>query len=218
VEDFSAQQERMVREQIERRGLTDTRLLQAFRSVPRHHFVPLEERPRAYHDGPLPIGGGQTISQPYIVALMTSLLHLDGSQRVLEIGAGSGYQAAILGQLAESVHSVERLPELAERAAALLQALGSGNVFIHVGDGSLGWPQAAPYHAILVTAAAPRVPDPLLEQLAPGGRLVLPVGGRGGQELQVWERTPRGLQMENNIPVAFVPLRGKEGWPEEDWQ
>ena len=218
MDDYSAQQERMVREQIERRGLTDALLLQAFRQIPRHRFVPQEERQRAYRDGPLPIGGGQTISQPYIVALMTSLLHLDGGQRVLEIGTGSGYQAAILGQLAKSVHTVERLPELAERAAALLKELGSGNVFVHVGDGSLGWREAAPYQAILVTAAAPRVPDALLEQLAPGGRLVLPVGGRSGQDLQVWECTPDGMQIENNIPVAFVPLRGKEGWPEEDWQ
>lgn len=210
--------EQMIREQIARRGLTNPRLLDAFRRVPRHLFVPPEARPSAYRDGPLPIGDGQTISQPYIVALMTQLLQLDGTQRVLEIGAGSGYQAAILGQLARSVHTVERLPALAQRATARLQELGYANIFVHIADGSTGWPEAAPYDGILVTAAAPRVPDALLQQLAPSGRLVLPVGGRSGQELQVWERTPGGLQMQNNIPVAFVPLRGKEGWSEEDWE
>jgi len=216
--DYSVLQEMMIREQIARRGLTNPRLLDAFRRVPRHRFVPPEARRDAYRDGPLPIGGGQTISQPYIVALMTSLLHLDGTQRVLEIGTGSGYQAAILGLLAGSVHTVERLPELAERAAALLRDLGYTNIFVHTGDGSLGWSEAAPYDSILVTAAAPRAPDALLEQLAPGGCLVLPVGGRSGQELQVWTRTPSGMEMENNVPVAFVPLRGQEGWPEKDWQ
>ena len=216
--DYSVQQEMMVREQIARRGLTNPRLLDAFRRVPRHRFVPPEVRHESYRDGPLPIGGGQTISQPYIVALMTSLLNLDGTQRVLEIGTGSGYQAAILGLLAGNVHTVERLPELAERATALLRDLGYTNIFVHTGDGSLGWPEAAPYDAILVTAAAPRAPDALLEQLAVGGCLVIPVGGRAGQELQVWTRTPAGMEMENNVPVAFVPLRGQEGWPEEDWE
>lgn len=218
VPDYSALQEQMVREQIERRGLKDPRLLEAFRRVPRHQFVPPAVRRDAYRDGPLPIGGGQTISQPYIVALMTSLLHLDGSQRVLEIGTGSGYQAAILGLLAGSVHTVEFLPELAERAEALLRDLGYTNIFVHTGDGSLGWPDAAPYDAILVTAAAPRVSDALLAQLAVDGQLVLPVGGREGQELQVWTRTRDGMQMETNVPVAFVPLRGREGWPETDWE
>lgn len=216
--DFSVLQEAMVREQIARRGLSNPRLLEAFRRVPRHRFVPAELQRDAYRDGPLPIGGGQTISQPYIVALMTSLLHLDGTQRVLEVGTGSGYQAAILGLLAGSVHTVERLPELAERAEALLRDLGYTNIFVHTGDGSLGWPEAAPYDAILVTAAAPRAPVALLEQLAPGGRMVIPVGGRAGQELQVWTRTPAGMEMESNVPVAFVPLRGQQGWPEEDWE
>lgn len=215
--DFSALQEMMIREQIARRGLKDPRLLEAFRRVPRHRFVPPDLRRDAYRDGPLPIGGGQTISQPYIVALMTSLLHLDGTQRVLEIGTGSGYQAAILGLLARSVHTVEFLPELADRAEALLRDLGYTNIFVHTGDGSLGWPEAAPYDSILVTAAAPRAPDALLDQLAVGGCLVIPVGGRAGQELQVWTRTPAGVEMESNVPVAFVPLRGQEGWPEEDW-
>lgn len=218
MEEEANLRELMVNEQIARRGINDPRLLEAFRRVPRHRFVPLDSRPQAYRDGPLPIGAGQTISQPYIVALMTDLLRLDGTQRVLEIGTGSGYQAAILGELARSVHTVERLPELAERAAALLRELGYTNIHVHTGDGSLGWPEAAPYDGILVTAAAPRAPDPLLEQLAPGGRLVAPVGGRAGQELQIWTRTPCGLEMESEIPVAFVPLRGKEGWREEDWE
>lgn len=217
MDDFDALREAMVREQIEQRGVRDPRVLAAMRRVPRHRFVPPEAQHHAYRDGPLPIGGGQTISQPYIVALMTSLLRLDGRQRVLEIGTGSGYQAAILGELAEEVHSVERLPELAQRAAALLAELGYTNIHAHPGDGSLGWPEAAPYNGILVAAAAPRVPDALLEQLAPGGRLVIPVGGRSGQDLQLWQRAPGGLEMHTELPVAFVPLRGQAGWPDDLW-
>ncbi len=217
MDDFDTLREAMVRRQIEQRGVRDPRVLAAMRRVERHRFVPPEEQHHAYQDGPLPIGGGQTISQPYIVALMTSLLRLDGRQRVLEVGTGSGYQAAVLGELAADVHTVERLPELAQRAATLLAELGYTNIHVHPGDGSLGWPQAAPYDAIIVTAAAPRVSEALLEQLAPGGRLVIPVGGRGGQDLQLWLRTPAGLEMHSEIPVAFVPLRGQEGWPEGEW-
>lgn len=211
-EDYEQQRQRMVAEQIRRRGLNEPRLLSAMQTVPRHLFVPAEYRLSAYEDGPLPIGFGQTISQPYIVALMTNLLQLRGDERVLEVGTGSGYQAAILGRLAREVHTVELLPELAERAAKLLEDLGVDNVHIHVGDGSLGWPESAPYAGILVAAAAPKVPQALLDQLSDGGRLVVPVGGRGLQELEVWERKGDRYETSNLLSVAFVPLRGKQGW------
>lgn len=217
AEYFQKLREQMVTWQIQRRGLTDERLLEAFRRIPRHCFVPTEHRDSAYEDFPLPIGYGQTISQPYIVALMTSLLELDGSQRVLEIGSGSGYQAAILACLAAEVHSLELHPELAERAARRLAELGLHNAHIHCADGSAGWPEAAPYDGMLVTAAAPQPPPALLEQLAPGGRLVIPVGGRGEQSLQRWQRGISGWDVEEVLPVVFVPLRGAAGWDEEHW-
>ncbi len=209
--------EQMVITQIARRGIEDERLLEAFRRVPRHLFVPPEYREWAYTDGPLPIGRGQTISQPYIVALMIFLLHLRGDERVLEIGTGSGYQAALLGYLAREVHTIEYIPELAQEATARLKELGFENVHCHVGDGSLGWPPAAPYHGILVAAAAPQVPAPLLEQLADDSRLVIPIGSQGYQELQVWHR--RGPRFESQVVtgVAFVPLRGAYGWKGEDF-
>ncbi|MEW6649615.1 MAG: protein-L-isoaspartate(D-aspartate) O-methyltransferase, partial [Chloroflexota bacterium] len=210
AEDFYAdEREAMVREQIERRGLRNPRLLAALGKVPRHRFVPDALRPRAYEDGPLPIGMGQTISQPYIVALMTSLLALQGGERVLEVGSGSGYQAAILAELATEVHSVERHAGLLQRAAQTLAELGYGNVHLHGGDGSLGWQDAAPYDAIIVTAAAAAPPPPLLEQLAEGGRLVIPVGSRTDQVLQVWSKQGGKLDFESIIPVSFVPLRGR---------
>lgn len=211
-EEYEKQRQRMVVEQISRRGLNEPRLLSAMRTVPRHLFVPSEYRSSAYEDGPLPIGFGQTISQPYIVALMTNLLQLQGNERVLEVGTGSGYQAAILSKLAQEVHTIELLPELAESAAKLLAELGMDNVHIHVGDGSLGWPDNAPYAGILVAAAAPQAPRALLEQLADGGRLVIPVGGRGFQELEVWERKGGRYVSSNVLSVAFVPLRGEQGW------
>jgi protein-L-isoaspartate(D-aspartate) O-methyltransferase len=207
----------MVTTQIEQRGLTDPRLLAAFRAVPRHRFVPAELTAKAYDDKPLPIGWGQTISQPYIVALMTDLLQLQGDETVLEIGAGSGYQAAILAELARSVHTIELEPSLAQAARALLPALGYTNVAVHVSDGCLGWPEQAPYQAILVTAAAPAPPPLLLNQLAPAGRLVLPVGGPGEQILQVWQRSPSGFYSENILTVSFVPMRGSCGWDEIAW-
>ncbi|KPL77638.1 protein-L-isoaspartate(D-aspartate) O-methyltransferase [Bellilinea caldifistulae] len=216
--EYSKAREMMVREQIERRGLRSPRLLAAFRKVPRHLFVPPDLRERAYDDGPLPIGKGQTISQPYIVALMTSLLALEGNERVLEIGTGSGYQAAILGELAREVHTVERHAGLALRAAEVLSQLGYVNVHVHTGDGSLGWPESAPYDGIVVTAAAAAPPPPLLDQLAEGGRLVLPVGHRLEQVLQVWHKQGGQLTYENIIPVSFVPLRGQYGWSESEWE
>ncbi len=203
---------RMVREQIASRGIRDPRLLAAMECIPRHRFVPSADQAWAYSDGPLPIGQGQTISQPYIVALMTELLNLSGNETVMEIGAGSGYQAAVLGAMAAQVHSVEIIPELAERARATLSELGYENIRIHTGDGSLGWPEAAPYQGILVAAAAPSAPQPLLDQLADGGRLILPIGSHGFQRLEVWTRRGSRLDHKMSIPVAFVLLRGAYGW------
>ena len=215
---FETDRLQMVAKQIERRGLMNERLLDALRRIPRHQFVPPEQRSHAYEDRPLPIGSGQTISQPYIVALMTSLLGLQGSENVLEIGAGSGYQAAVLGFMATSVHTVERHEPLVEQATQALAALGIQNVHIHTGDGSLGWSDAAPYDAIMVTAAAPRAPQPLLDQLADGGRLVIPVGSSGIQELQLWTRNGDTCQHESLIQVSFVPLRGAHGWDPSEWR
>ncbi len=209
---YQEARERMVREQLEARGIRDPRVLEAMRQIPRHLFVRPEDLQWAYADGPLPIGFGQTISQPYIVARMTELLELQGPEKVLEIGTGSGYQAAILGRLAREVHTVERIPQLAQQARERLEALGLHNVHVHVGDGTLGWPQAAPYDAILVTAAAPEVPEPLLHQLAPGGRLVAPVGERGMQYLERWIRQGPEFVRQRFEPVAFVPLIGRHGW------
>jgi protein-L-isoaspartate(D-aspartate) O-methyltransferase len=182
------------------------------RTVPRQLFIPPEHRRYAYADGPLPIGEGQTISQPYIVAYMTQLLNLYGNERILEVGTGSGYQAAVLSLLAEEVHTIERHAPLAEHAAQILERLGFHNVFVHVGDGSLGWPPGAPYQAIIVTAAAPEAPPPLLDQLDNGGRLVTPVGEPGSQFLELWQRRGPRLEREEITPVAFVPLRGLFGW------
>jgi len=215
---LAKRREEMVTSQIFQRGIRDPRLLQALREIPRHCFLPKNLSEQAYQDGALPIGLGQTISQPYIVAVMTDLLQLSGSETVLEIGTGSGYQAAVLSRMAAQVHSVEVIPALAETAAETLCRLGIGNVQVHLGDGSaIGWQPGAPYAGILVTAAAPAVPAGLLEQLAAGGRLILPVGGNGGQELQRWTRGPDGFHLENLFPVSFVPLRGEAGWSSGDW-
>jgi protein-L-isoaspartate(D-aspartate) O-methyltransferase len=190
-------------------------VLAAMRAVPRHAFVAEGDQAWAYDDRPLSIGAGQTISQPYVVALMSELLALEGDERVLEIGTGSGYQTALLAALAAEVHSVERVAELARVARIRLDRLGIANVQIHVGDGSQGWPEAAPYGGIIVTAGAPRTPKPLQAQLAEGGRLVIPVGRRGGQVLQVWQREGGKLRREDISAVAFVPLIGKHGWGSE---
>lgn len=213
--DYEFERQRMVNQQLIQRDITDPRVLEAMRRVPRHHFVPPEHRFLAYADGPLPIGNDQTISQPYIVALMTQMLQLNGDEKVLEIGTGSGYQAAVLAHLARAVHTVERFADLAREAVQKLRALELENVFVHVGDGSRGWPPEAPYAAMIVTAAAPRVPQALLKQLAVGGRLVIPVGGRSGQYLQRWARREEdNFEREILTPVAFVPLIGEEGWKE----
>jgi len=212
ADEFRIARKRMVKEQIAARGVLDPPLLVVMESVPRHLFVPADDLAWAYADGPLPIGHGQTISQPYIVALMTELLQVESTDRVLEIGTGSGYQAAVLGQMAAEVHTVEVIPELAAQASRTLPDLGYTNVHVHTGDGSLGWPQAAPYDGILVAAAAPSAPQPLLDQLADGGRLVIPVGSRGFQQLEVWKRTGQEFERRVNLGVAFVPLRGEHGW------
>ena len=207
----------MVNEQIISRGIHNVHVLKALRSVPRHVFVPEEYANIAYSDGPLPIGHGQTISQPYIVALMTELLELEGEENVLEVGTGSGYQAAMLAMLARQVHTIERHEVLAEKAEQVLMKLGLINVFVHVGDGSLGLPKYAPFEAIMVTAAAPRVPQPLFDQLTDGGRLVIPEGGAGGQMLDRWRKRGNEYKQEHIAPVAFVPLRGQHGWKEDNW-
>lgn len=214
-DEYAEARRRMVADQLSSRDIRSARVLEAMRQVPRHRFVPDDERDLAYADAPLPIGHRQTISQPYIVALMSQLLELQGDERVLEIGTGSGYQAAILASLAGQVYSIERLSELCQRARAVLSDLGLGNVTVIEGDGTQGLPEHAPYQAIIVTAAAPGIPEPLKEQLEEGGRLVLPVGGRGGQMLERWRRRGGRFDREQIAPVAFVPLIGQHGWSAE---
>ena len=213
---FTDARRRMVQTQIENRGVVDRRVLKAMRNIPRHAFVPEELQAEAYQDNPLPIGYGQTISQPYMVGLMSSLLELRGSEKILEIGTGSGYQTAILSALAAEVHSVEYIPQLAAQARERLAALHIDKVIIHVGDGSLGWPDAAPYDGILVTAGAPVLPSALPDQLKNGGRLVIPVGERWRQILQVWTNGAAGLEKKEILPVVFVPLKGAQGWQDSD--
>jgi protein-L-isoaspartate(D-aspartate) O-methyltransferase len=206
------ERERMVDEQLSRRGITDTRVLDAMRRIPRHRFVEEGLTHGAYEDHPLPIGEGQTISQPYIVALMTSLLELTGQEKVLEVGTGSGYQTAVLAALARRVCSIERLPRLAERARATLEVLGVQNVWIRVGNGALGWPDEAPFDRILVAAGGPSVPPPLVEQLAEGGRMVLPVGSPEDQVLTVVERVGGEMHTRQAGECKFVKLVGKYAW------
>jgi len=213
-ETFAFERDRMVDEQLLSRDITDRRVLAAMRQVPRHRFVRPVDLRLAYADCPLPIGRGQTISQPYIVALMTQLLEPSPDDTVLEIGTGSGYQAAILAQLARKVISVERIPELAAEARLLLARLGVTTVEVQEGDGTQGCPDHAPFAGIVVTAGAPRVPEPLRQQLAEGGRLVLPVGSRDSQVLERWTRHGEDFRRERVAPVAFVPLIGEKGWSE----
>jgi protein-L-isoaspartate(D-aspartate) O-methyltransferase len=203
----------MVREQQRRGGITDPRVLDAMGSVPREEFVPEALRDDAYDERALPITDGQTISQPVMVATMTEALRLSPGDRVLEIGTGSGYQAAVLRHLVDHVVTLERIEHLAEVARATLDRLGIDGVEVHCADGSLGWPDGAPYDAIVVTAGAPRVPDALVGQLAQGGRLVIPVGPRGNEQLVRVTLTVQGPRREQLGPVAFVPLIGDEGWP-----
>ena len=209
---YEALRRTMVDEQLARRGITDPRVLEVMRRVPRHLFVPPEYERAAYEDTPLPIGEGQTISQPYIVGLMTALLAPGPGDRILEIGAGSGYQAAILAALAREVVTLERRPGVAEMASRHLARVGVSNVEIHLGDGTLGWPERAPYDGIIVTAGAPDVPAPLLTELAEGGRLVAPIGGREVQELVRIVRHGEDYTRETAGMVRFVPLLGEFGW------
>jgi protein-L-isoaspartate(D-aspartate) O-methyltransferase len=210
--DMQRARARMVDQQLRGRDITDRRVLEVMGRIPRHLFVPPESAHLAYHDMPLPIGQRQTISQPYIVALMSQTLALRGHEHVLEVGTGSGYQAAILAGLAHQVYSLERLPALAERARSMIRNLGLANVEVLTADGSGGLPEHAPYQGIVVTAAAPRPPQPLLDQLADGGCLVIPVGGMEGQMLERWTRRGQDVDCERIAPVAFVPLVGQFGW------
>ena len=209
---YARERERMVDEQLTGRGVTDPRVLAAMRRVPRHRFVQEALRARAYGDHPLPIGEEQTISQPFIVGLMTSLLELTGREKVLEVGTGSGYQTAVLATLARRVCSIERLPRLAERARALLESLGHDNVWIRVGNGALGWPDEAPFDRIIVTAGGPTIPPPLVQQLAEGGRMVLPVGSPENQILTVVDNTAGEIRTVEHGECKFVKLVGKYAW------
>lgn len=206
------ERERMVEEQLVRRGISDTRVLDAMRRVPRHLFVEEALRERAYGDHPLPIGEDQTISQPYIVGLMSSLLDLKESLKVLEVGTGSGYQTAVLAELARRVCSIERLPRLAQRARTLLESLGYSNIWIRVSNGALGWPDEAPFERIVVTAGGPSVPSPLFEQLAEGGRMVLPLGDQASQTLTLVEKIRGQMVTTPHGECKFVKLVGKYAW------
>ena len=203
--------EAMVREQIINRGVHHAAVLQAMRTVPRHRFVPRGQRRHAYADRPLPIGNGQTISQPYIVALMTAVLAPGPQKRVLEVGTGSGYQAAVLAELCRDIYSIEIIPELGQRAEKTLAELGYGNIHVRIGDGYQGWPEAAPFDAIIVTCSPTHIPRPLEEQLAEGGLMVIPVGERGAQELVLLKKINGRIRQENIIPVRFVPMMSPEG-------
>lgn len=208
-DDHASARAEMVSRQIARRGVNDERVLAAMRKVPRHEFVPESEKRSAYHDTPLPIGEGQTISQPYIVALMTELARPAKDHRVLEVGTGSGYQAAVLAEIVEHVYSIEIESTLAERAGGVLQRLGYSNVTVRAGDGYAGWPEHAPFDIIVITAAPDHIPEPLIEQLKPGGRMVVPVGPIAAtQQLQVLEKNAAGKVTSTVVaPVRFVPLR-----------
>jgi protein-L-isoaspartate(D-aspartate) O-methyltransferase len=214
VINYEKERSRMVDEQILCRGVRDERVIAAIRKVPRHEFLPEAIRGMAYQDSALPLGEGQTMSQPYMVARMTELLGLLGAERVLEIGTGSGYQAAVLSELCGKVYSVERIKLLAERARLNLDRLGYRSVAIKVYDGTYGWKEMSPFDAIMVTAGAPDVPAPLVDQLKEGGRMVIPVGDRYGQVLLTIVRTPSGSVTERSIPCTFVPLVGNHGWKE----
>jgi len=205
----------MVEEQLIPRGITDPKVLAAARKVPRHLFVPERSLENAYGDYPIPVGDGQTISQPYMVALMTQSLGLTGEEKVLEIGTGSGYQAAILLEIVKEVYSVERFESLAQKAKTVLESLDYKNIKIKTGDGSEGWDEFAPYDAIIVTAGAPSIPEPLIEQLGEGGRMIIPVGGAFGQQLTLVRKTAEDISQEEICGCVFVPLVGKYGWKEE---
>ena len=207
--------EEMVTTQLVSRGIKDPRVLDAMRRVPRHLFAGDSNLRIAYDDMALPIGEGQTISQPYMVAIMTELLKLKGTEKVLEIGTGSGYQGAVLAELAKEVYTIDRIESLADKAAETFRSLSYRNIHVKTGDGTLGWPEEAPFDRILITAASPKIPDPLVEQIALNGIIVIPVGSRFSQELLKITKTDRGLLEEYHTPCVFVPLIGKHGWKED---
>jgi protein-L-isoaspartate(D-aspartate) O-methyltransferase len=209
---FARERERMVEEQLIARGVRDPRVIEVMRRLPRHVFVDEALRDRAYGDHPLPIGEGQTISQPFIVGRMTELLQLAGREKVLEVGTGCGYQAAVLAELAERVCTMERIPRLASRARETLERLGYRNVWVRTANGTLGWPDEAPFDRILVAAGGPGVPPPLFEQLAEGGRMVIPVGEVTGQVLQVIEKVQGTMRVTQDSGCVFVKLVGKYAW------
>jgi protein-L-isoaspartate(D-aspartate) O-methyltransferase len=214
--DFAVLRKRMVEEQLLPRGIKDPKVLEAFYKVERHKFIPEDFRASAYADFPVPIGEGQTISQPYIVALMTECLGLTGSEKVLEIGTGSGYQAAILAELAKEVYTIERFVSLAKRAEKVLQELGYTNIKIKIDDGTLGWPEFSPFDRTIITAASPRIPLPLTEQLKESGKLILPLGENFSQVLTVIEKKKGKLESIQVCGCVFVPLVGKFGWKKEN--
>ncbi len=205
---FKKMREKMIESQIRSRGIKDENVLKALDEVPRHLFVPEDLRERAYGDEPLPIGSGQTISQPYIVAYMTEQLDLQPEDRVLEVGTGSGYQAAVLSRLVDSVYSIEILPELSKQAQQVIRELGYENIYFRVGNGFYGWPEHAPYDAIIVTAAPGKIPDPLVEQLKEGGQMIIPVGDYF-QELYLLKKEEGKIKKQKKLPVRFVPLQGE---------
>jgi len=212
--EYALPRQRMVTEQLQRRGIRDERVLRALGKVHRHRFVDEALVGRAYGDYPLPIGEGQTISQPYMVAVMSEALDLTGEERVLEVGTGSGYQTAVLAELSGKVFSIERIKSLADRAVRILDSLGYYNVLVKVGDGTLGWRDEAPFDRILITAGAPAIPEPLIEQLAIGGRMVVPVGEPSGQVLQKGVRSASGMHWTELGSCVFVKLIGQQAWPE----
>jgi len=207
----------MVKFQLRKRGISNERLLDAFLKVPRHEFVPQGKKGEAYGDFPLPIGEGQTISQPYIVAYMTELLAPSPEDEVLEIGTGSGYQTAILAELSNEVYTVELRKRLSDKAKDILEELGYGNVHFKVGDGTAGWPEQAPYEGIIGTGGVPQIPSSLKAQLGSGGRLVIPAGSRRNQHIYLLIKKEGSFRREKKIPCSFVPLTGTEGWPQENF-
>jgi protein-L-isoaspartate(D-aspartate) O-methyltransferase len=210
--DYEELRKLMIKTQLIPRGIKDKRVLEAMERVPRHLFVDSSNITNAYSDMALPIGEGQTISQPYMVAVMTELLELNGTQKVLEIGTGSGYQAAVLAELSQAVYTIERIASLAEKAKKRFQNLSYLNIKIKADDGTLGWPEEAPFHRIIITAGSPEIPTPLIEQLAEGGIIVIPVGDLYSQQLLKYRKSGRNPMIEYHTPCVFVPLIGQYGW------
>ena len=211
AQDYNSLREKMVVDQLAQRGIRSTPVLNAMRTVERHRFVPASQVKDAYSDGPLPIGEGQTISQPYVVAFMTEVLNLRPNDKVLEIGTGSGYQSAVLSKLCQQVHTIEIIPLLAKKADSLLQTIGYINISVRIGDGYQGWAEAAPFDAIIVTCSPTHIPKPLQEQLKEGGRMIIPVGDHAVQELVLITKVNGKLKKQNRLPVLFVPMKNPKG-------